>query len=227
MNNYSKLNKKLKLKYILDRVFAYPVLFFVSPLILLCIWAIKIDGWFNPKNSGSVFYTEPRISAGKIFNIIKFRTVSKDLVDWIKQAPEQRSQTGRLSRTSAGKLIITWYLDELPQLFNIIKGEMSFVGPRPHIISQHNEEIKRGWLYRNILKAGILGVPQSCKGDPKYAALLATMVRRRKLTNKALDTLDGIYVKKCSSVNKWGILVFDLKIIARCLVVVLRGGACV
>lgn len=224
--DYSIFEKKLKPKYILDRIIALPLLLFSSPLILLSAFLIKLDGWLHPEHSGSVFYTEPRISAGKIFNIIKFRTVPEDIVRWIKESPSLRSITGCDSsrRTCAGRFILKWYLDEIPQLINIARGEMSFVGPRPHIIKQTEEEIRCGYHFRNMLKAGLFGVPQACKRHPKYRAILEQMAKNHKPNIEVLNNLDGLYAKKCLSSNIFGLLLFDFIIISRCFVVIVRGS---
>jgi len=217
------LNKKFALKYVLDRILACVLLALVSPFMLLGAFVIKLYGRLNQNEAGSIFYTEPRISAGKVFNIIKFRTVPSNIVDQIRNEREKRSITGSRVTTQAGRVILRWYLDELPQLFNIAKGDMSFVGPRPHIIDQHKQEIAAGLTYRNIIKAGLLGIPQACKKRPKYAALLEQMAKTHQATNKALNALDGIYAKKCLEKSTLEIIKFDIYIVVQGLVVVFRG----
>jgi len=224
-SDYLQLPSKLQIKYFLDRIFAYPLLFLFSPFILLVAWAIKLDGWLHPKYAGSVFYAEPRVSAGKLFKIVKFRTVTEETIRWLRQGPESRSITGSGATTCAGKFILRWYLDEIPQLFNIIKGEMSLVGPRPHIINQYNQEMSQGLLYRQVIKAGFFGVPQACKRHPKYKAILERMACTHYSENKMLNTLDGLYIKKSLKHSILSILLFDFNIIARCIIVIVRGGA--
>ena len=223
IEEYEQLNKKLILKYVLDRLCACILLAIASPIILFGSFIIKLQGWFYPEEAGSIFYTEPRISAGKVFRIIKFRTITEKAVVQIREKQETKSITGSLGITRAGKFILNWYLDELPQLFNIAKGDMSFVGPRPHIVAQHNQEIKVGLLYRNVIKAGLLGIPQACKRRPKYASLLKKMERTHKPYSRALNTLDGLYAKKCMRKKPIEILFFDISIIFQGLVVVSRG----
>jgi len=222
---YIALNKKFALKYVLDRIVACIMLAITLPIILLAALIIKLHGWLYPEEAGSVFYAEPRISAGKIFKIIKFRTVTKSAVEQICQASKEKSITGNKDTTRAGKIILRWYLDELPQLFNIAKGDMSFVGPRPHILSHHEQDIKAGLTYRNIIKAGLLGIPQACKRRPKYAALLEKMALTHQATSKALNALDGIYVKKCLDKTPLNIIALDIYIVAQGLIVVFRGSA--
>ena len=220
---YKELDKKFTLKYAVDRVVA-PVLLAISlPILLLGAFIIKLYGWFYKEEAGSVFYTETRISAGKKFKIIKFRTITNDKIEWIRALPEKRSITASSGITHAGRIILKWYMDELPQLFNIAKGDMSFVGPRPHILNHHNEDIKAGLTYRNVIKAGLLGIPQACKIRPEYAALLEDMARTHKPTIRVLNKLDALYPFRCMEKTPFEILLFDISVVVQGLIVVLRG----
>ena len=218
------LAKKLRLKYLLDPVFAFFLLILSSPLILLAALLIKWDGFRRPENAGSVFYPEPRISAGRLFRIYKFRTVSRKTVDWLKADPETRSITSGGDPTWSGRIILNWYLDELPQLINIARREMSFVGLRPHILQQTKEEIEEGFTYRLKMKAGFFGVPQACKRDPKYQSIMERMARMHKPEKEVLNTLDNLYVRKVKELSPLRLFFFDLYITARCFLVILRGG---
>ena len=144
-------------------------------------------------------------------------------MDWIKLDSDRRSITASPNITHAGKIILKWYIDELPQLFNIAKGDMSFVGPRPHILNHHNEDIKAGLIYRDIIKAGLLGIPQACKIRPEYAALLEDMARTHKPTIRVLNKLDALYPFRCMEKTPFEILLFDISVVVQGLIVVLRG----
>ena len=193
------------------------------PVLFLGAFIIKLYGCFYKEEAGSVFYTETRVSAGKRFNIIKFRTITNDKIEWIRSDSEKRSITASSGITHAGKIILKWYMDELPQLFNIAKGDMSFVGPRPHILNHHKEDIEAGLLYRDVIKAGLLGIPQACKIRPEYAALLEDMARTHKPTIRVLNKLDALYPCKCIKKSPFGILLFDISVIVQGFIVVLRG----
>ena len=222
-SRYIELRKRFLLKYAIDRILACTLFAISAPIILAGVFIIKLYGWFNKEEAGSIFYKEPRISAGKIFNILKFRTITQDTVDWVRAEPDKRSITAAPNTTKAGKIILNWYLDELPQLFNIAKGDMSLVGPRPHILSMHKQEIKLGLVYRNIIKAGLLGIPQACKRRPKYAVLLKKMARTHRPTSKELSKLDALYANKCLSKTPIEILFFDVYFMFQGLIVVFRG----
>tara|TARA_B100000315_G_C14481391_1_gene543071 strand:+ start:36 stop:785 length:750 start_codon:yes stop_codon:yes gene_type:complete len=219
-----RLRHNLKVKYLLDKILAYPVFFLAMPFFLLTAWIIKLDGWLNPKNAGSIFYLEPRISAGKPFKVFKFRTVTKKDVDWIRKEPQERSITWHTTRTDAGKIIIKWYFDEVPQLINILKGDMSFVGPRPHIKGVYDKEVEEGLFYRTIMRAGLFGIPQSCKRNPKHKALFERLARQNKAEKSVLNTLDGVYARECIYSSTWRVVALDFIILAYFFLVFLKGS---
>ncbi len=121
-------------KRIFDIIFSALALILLSPIFLIISIAIKID---DPR--GTVFYVSERVGKnGKIFNFYKFRSMCAD-ADKIYHELQETNETGgptfkmkddpRVTRV--GKFIRRTSLDELPQFLNILKGDMSFVGPRP------------------------------------------------------------------------------------------------
>lgn len=111
-----------RLKRLVDLVLAVFTLLITSPLFLLSALMIKLD------SPGPVFYLQERLGQdGKTFRIIKFRTMVQDAES---QGPQWAAENdSRITRV--GGILRKFRLDELPQLFNVIKGEMSIVGPRP------------------------------------------------------------------------------------------------
>lgn len=104
-----------KLKRNLDIVFSSSLIVLTSPLLITLGLLVKID------SEGKIIYSQKRTGInGKKFNIYKFRTMEKNN-DYLKEDKV----------TKVGKIIRKTGLDELPQLFNILKGDMSFIGPRP------------------------------------------------------------------------------------------------
>jgi len=124
------------IKRLFDITFSFIGLIFFSPFLL--IFALRIK--FNSK--GSVFFRGRRIGKnGKIFRIFKFRTMINNAENL--GGPSTAADDPRL--TKIGKFLRKHNLDELPQLINVLKGEMSFVGPRPEVPSEvetYNKEIK-------------------------------------------------------------------------------------
>ena len=220
---YNELKKKMWLKHAFDRILALIFLILTLPFFIVVAILIKVDGWLHPESRGGIFYREPRISAGKPFQIVKFRTVTEGAIEWVKENPPARTISAHKDTTWAGRFILKWYLDELPQLWNVLKGEMSIVGPRPHIIEHHEDEIRQGCLYRNYLKGGILGIPQACKGYSKYSRMYEEMLQKHRSQHEILNTLDGLYARKCLELSSWRILLFDLALIFEGIVVILAG----
>ena len=112
-------------KRLFDILFSFLGLIIISPLLLLIAIIIKIT--FH----GPVFYRGRRVvKSGKLFKIFKFRTMVPDAEK--KGGPSTAGDDPRL--TKIGKFLKKFQLDELPQLINVFKGEMSFVGPRPEVL---------------------------------------------------------------------------------------------
>ena len=136
---YDILSRKkcsLIFKRAFDIIFSLILLIFLSPIILLLAILIKID------SKGTVFYRQERITQyGKVFKIFKFRTMIQN-ADKIGTLVTLENDN-RITRI--GKIIRKLRLDELPQLLNILKGEMTFVGTRPEVkkyVEQYSDEMK-------------------------------------------------------------------------------------
>ncbi|WP_312422670.1 sugar transferase [Epilithonimonas sp.] len=136
------------LKPIFDYTFSFLLILILSPLLLLLIILLY---FFNQKN---VFFFQSRPGKDeRVFQIIKFKTMT-----------DEKDQNGNLlpdekRLTKMGKFVRKTSLDELPQLFNILKGDMSFIGPRPLLVSYlklYNNEQKK----RHHIKPGITGWAQ-------------------------------------------------------------------
>lgn len=141
-------------KRIIDLVCAIILAVVASPIMLVTAIAVKLyDG-------GPVLYKQVRVTRGnKEFKIMKFRSMR---VDAEKDGVARLASKNDSRITPIGKFIRKVRIDELPQLFNIIKGDMSFIGPRPErpeIIKQYVEEMPE-FAYRTKVKAGLAGYAQ-------------------------------------------------------------------
>ena len=120
-------------------------LLFLSPLFFLCSILIKLN------DNGPIFFKQKRVGRGRrVFSLYKFRTMSV-----LKSAEDGLFEPGNVSRiTSAGKFLRKTKLDELPQLINVLKGDMSLVGPRPEV-EKWVDEYHEKWEGILSVKPGI------------------------------------------------------------------------
>ncbi len=184
-------------KRIFDIIFSLIGIIVLSPLMLIASILVKCT------SRGPVIYTQERVTYNnEIFSMFKFRTMFQDAE---KETGPVISGRGDPRVTKVGKFMRKFRIDELPQLFNVLVGNMSIVGPRserPYFVEQFEKDIPI-YSKRNLVKAGITG----------YAQVLGNY------DTSAWDKLryDLIYIKNYS-------LLLDLKIIFQTIKVVLTGN---
>lgn len=136
-----------------------------SPVFVLCALAIFIESVLDPKARGPVLFVEQRISRGEVFGLLKFRVLSRAALRSLGPGP---THIGVLERrdelTRVGRVLKRWYLDELPQLWNIVRGDMLLIGTRPWPIELYEEELGRGITRKKDMPAGLIGPVQARKG---------------------------------------------------------------
>lgn len=189
-------NEKSFLKRVFDIIISAVCLIILSPFILIISVLIKLT------SKGPVFYKQKRISKkGKEFCVYKFRTM---IYNAEKDTGPVLADNNDSRITTIGKFLRKTRLDEIPQLYNVLKGEMSLIGPRPerpHFVNQYKEKIEN-YEYRHHVKSGITGLAQIYgfySTDPE-----------EKLR------MDLIYANNNN-------ILFDLKIILNTLKVILIG----
>ena len=139
-------------KRIIDIALSFIGLVVLSPVLLIIALLIKID------SKGPVLFKQKRVARGKAhFNILKFRTmyadVPKDVPTHLLADPESKiTKIGRFLRKSS--------LDELPQIWNILVGEMSIIGPRPALWNQFDLIAERDKYGANDVRPGLTGLAQ-------------------------------------------------------------------
>ena len=144
----------LLLKRIFDVVFSAGILVILAPLMVLIAIAVKLS------SPGPVLFRQQRVGLdGKLFNMYKFRTMR---VSAPSESDTVWTTTGDPRRTAIGALLRRSSLDELPQFFNVLRGDMSVVGPRPerpHFVRKFEQEYA-GYRTRHHLRVGITGWAQ-------------------------------------------------------------------
>jgi O-antigen biosynthesis protein WbqP len=188
----------LVLKRFYDTVGAFIGLILLSPIFVILIILIKLD------SKGPIFFKQKRIGRHKKhFNILKFRTMK---IDTPKDTPTHLLKNPDQYITRLGRFLRKSSLDELPQIINILKGNMSIIGPRPALWNQYDLIEERDKYNVHKLYPGITGYAQ-IKGRDTLP-----------ITDKA--KLDGYYVKHIS-------LWLDIKIFILTFVSVFRSDGIV
>lgn len=194
---------ELLAKRVIDVFAAVLGLLLLSPFLLLIALAIKLD------SRGPAFYGATRVGRkGRTFKCWKFRTMvaeAEQMLDRLLHLNERQGVLFKISKdprvTRLGRLLRKYSLDELPQLFNVLTGEMSLVGPRPPTVGEY-ERYKLEHLRRLEVTPGITGLWQvTCRQDPSFESYLQRDVE---------------YIENWS-------LWMDFKILVRTLPVVVKG----
>lgn len=179
VNNYEKYIKR-----IFDFTLSLIVFIVIFPIFLLMMILIKLS------SKGPVFFIQRRVGKNKeLFNILKFRTMK---IDAPKDSPTHLLKDPDLYITKVGKFLRKSSFDEIPQLINIIKGDMSIVGPRPALYNQYDLIEERDKYEANNIRPGLTG--------------LAQISGRDELPIEIKAKYDGEYTKNISFIN-------DIKII--------------
>lgn len=188
MNMYEHYVKRF-----LDLMLGMIIFVLLLPIFLILMLSIKLD------SKGPVFFRQKRVGKNKrYFNILKFRTMRTDAP---KDMPTHLLQNPDAFITRTGKFLRKTSLDELPQLINIIRGDMSFIGPRPALWNQFDLIEERDRYDANSIRPGMSGLAQISGRDE-----LAIDVKAR---------LDGEYRKK---ITLW----FDIRCFVGTFLSVLR-----
>jgi lipopolysaccharide/colanic/teichoic acid biosynthesis glycosyltransferase len=201
------------IKRSLDLLISIMGLIFLLPILAIIAIAIKLD------SPGGVIFSHRRVGKdGRLYNVHKFRSMTsgcdeKDHLEYLQKLIENEKYGGDKSRpyrkrdidprvTRVGLILRTYYLDELPQLWNVIKGEMSLVGPRPHVqmeVDHYSEEQRR----RLSVKPGLTGLWQA--------------------TGKGNCTFNELIQLDLEYIDYWS-LKLDFKIIYFTFITVFKGG---
>ena len=183
----------------------------LAPVWAVVLGAVGLDMLRCPRDRGRVFYRERRISRGRGFEVLKFRVLREDVLAEIaskEDAYARLYEADHANLTGAGRIVKRIYADELPQIVNVLRGDISLVGPRPWPVSMVETQVAKGLDYRLHVMAGWTGPAQVRKDS--------------KAKSKATE-LDLEYVELCRTLTGPQLVGHDLKVIRQSLRTVLRA----
>jgi lipopolysaccharide/colanic/teichoic acid biosynthesis glycosyltransferase len=189
-----------------DVVVASTLLMLLSPLGLVALTAIAVDAVVRPGDRGSLLYREQRVSRGRTFDLLKFRALRSDVLAAAAGHARLLENDPRNLTWAGRRVLKPWYLDELPQLLNVLRGDISLVGPRPWPPALVERQVAEGFDYRNSIAAGLTGPAQVAKGSGR----------------RYLD-LDLEYVEALRRLRGWQVVRLDFTILRRTIGVLARG----
>lgn len=210
-----KFNKPLQprfFKVFFDKLVALLLILISVPILLILKFAFLIEGWIIPENSGPMFFYYYGVSAGKIIKKYKIRLIKMKYIepegarrhDWIAYSAEWSAE----SQTYVGRFVKKFYLDELPQFWSVLKGEMSIVGPRPLSVLHYERDREQGNVTRFLLTGGLLGLGHINKGTSEMGNPL----------------YEYEYVEQYINRTSFGLLCLDIWIIWKGFLLILKGG---
>lgn len=200
------------LKTVFDKTVALICLLLSAPVLLLLKLGYLIEGWLIPDNAGPLFFYYHAVSAGKVIPKYKIRLIKRRFIDpegaarheWSAYSAEWTPQ----SRTVMGRLVKKFYLDELPQFWSVLKGDMSIVGPRPLSVMHYQRDLRQGNVTRLLIKGGLLGLGHINKGTAEMGK----------------PVYEYEYLRQYRTLSALGLLMLDLRIILRGVLLIVRGG---
>lgn len=198
-------------KRLVDKLVAGLLLIGLAPLFALAFLATALDALLSRRDRGPLLYRETRISAGREFDLLKLRTLRRETLATQEggEAHARLLEADPANLTWAGRRILKpWYLDELPQLWNVVRGDLSLVGPRPWPPSLVRAQLAAGLDYRLRVKAGWTGPVQ---------------VRKDVVDPERFTDLDLAYVEACRTRSSLRLLRHDLGILWQTLKLMIRG----
>jgi len=209
-----ELRKPLKVpfpKLVFDKVSAFLILLCCSPIVFLLFLVNLIEGLIIRENRGPLFFYYNAVSGGKVFKKYKIRLIKVKYIDKELQAKGDwhafKNEWMPEARTYLGRFVKKFYLDEIPQFYNVLKGDMSIVGPRPIAVHHYERDLAQGNVVRTLIRGGLLGYGHIRKGTPDFGKPI----------------YEYEYVNHYIHASTFGLLWLDLEIIGRGMRVMMKG----
>lgn len=199
------------LKTLFDKFIALILISFSTPILIILKICFVIEGLIVPENKGPMFFYYNAISNGKEFKKYKIRIIKMKYIDpegakkgdWIAYSAEWNDH----SKTYMGTVVKNFYLDEIPQFFSVLKGEMSIVGPRPLSVIHTERDAEQGNVTRKLIKGGLLGLGHINKGTSEMGNPI----------------YEYEYIDKYMNASDFELLFLDLKIIYKGILLIFKG----
>jgi lipopolysaccharide/colanic/teichoic acid biosynthesis glycosyltransferase len=199
-------------KLLFDKLVAFVILVLCLPIILL-LWIINLlEGLVIPENRGPLFFYYNGVSGGKVFKKWKIRLIKEKYIDKELQAKGDwhafQKEWMPEARTYLGAFVKKFYLDEIPQFYLVLKGDMSLVGPRPLAVHHYERDLAQGNVTRMLIRGGLLGYGHVRKGTPDFGK----------------PEFEYEYVHRYLHYSPFRLLLTDLYVIWRGVAVMSKGG---
>ena len=199
-------------KLAFDKISATVLVLLSLPILALLKIAYVIEGLLIPENRGPMLFYYWGVSGGNRIKKWKLRLIKNKFIDpegaarheWIAFAAEWTPE----SRTFVGAFAKKWYLDELPQFWSVLIGDMSIVGPRPLSVMHFERDKAQGNVTRSLLKGGLLGLGHINKGTSEMGNSM----------------YEYEYIEQYIGRSSLALLRLDLWIIWKGIVVISKGG---
>jgi len=199
-------------KVAFDKLVALVLLTISVPILFLLKVAYVIEGWLIPENAGPMFFYYWGVSAGKKIPKYKIRLIKQKYIDtegakrhdWLAFSAEWTPN----SRTYVGEFVKKFYLDELPQFWSVLKGDMSIVGPRPISVLHYERDKAQGNVSRSLLRGGLLGLGHINKGTSEMGN----------------PVYEYEYIDQYLKRSSFGLLKLDLWVVWKGVKLILKGG---
>lgn len=194
---------ELYFKRLFDIALSFVAIIALLPILFTLFVLVKID------SKGSFIFKTPRVGKNsKLFYIYKIRSMTQEASDDTNNPKTKYVTTTEndIRVTRLGRILRKYHLDEIPQFFNVLKGDMSIVGVRPDAISQKDDYVSDFWDLRNSIRPGITGLSQITPNK------FADNLRNR-------NKLDSFYIKHKAKLK------LDIYICYMTIIKMIKGGS--